>query len=123
MYERFVIPRNEYSPVFRCWDGILWLDHWKKSILYVAFSIALFIRPHRLWLSSVAGVMLVVLASFYLLLTCQGRKEVKDTLLQDREESYDRFEDIPDVIDDSLPGPVHDSLSDSLVDQEVILEM
>jgi hypothetical protein len=34
-----------------------------------------------------------------------------------------RFEDIPEVIDDSLPGPVHDSLSDSLVDQDVILEM
>jgi hypothetical protein len=34
-----------------------------------------------------------------------------------------RFEDIPEVIDDSLPGPMHDSLSDSLMDQDVILEM
>lgn len=34
-----------------------------------------------------------------------------------------RFEDIPEVIDDSLPGPMHDSLSDSFVDQDVILEM
>lgn len=34
-----------------------------------------------------------------------------------------RFEDMPEVIDDSLPGPIHDSLSDSLVDQDVILEM
>jgi hypothetical protein len=30
-----------------------------------------------------------------------------------------RFEDIPEVIDDSLPGPVHDPLCD----QDVILEM
>ncbi|KAJ9587958.1 hypothetical protein L9F63_018614, partial [Diploptera punctata] len=106
---------NEYSPVYRCWDVVLWLDNWKKTILYAAFSILLFIKPHRLWLSSVAGVMVVVLASMYLLLSCKYRFETKDTLLQNREDSYDRFEDIPEVIDDSLPGPVHESLSDSLL--------
>ncbi|KDR11941.1 hypothetical protein L798_14123 [Zootermopsis nevadensis] len=67
--------------------------------------------------------MLVLLASLYLLLTCKNRFETKDLLLQSREDSYDRFEDMPEVIDDSLPGPIHDSLSDSLVDQDVILEM
>ncbi|XP_021933769.1 transmembrane protein 72 isoform X2 [Zootermopsis nevadensis] len=115
--------RNEYSPVYRCWDVVLWLDCWKKTLLYVALSVLLFIHPHQLWLSSVAGVMLVLLASLYLLLTCKNRFETKDLLLQSREDSYDRFEDMPEVIDDSLPGPIHDSLSDSLVDQDVILEM
>lgn len=115
--------RNEYSPVYRCWDAVLWLDRWKKALLYLAFSILLFIHPHRLWLSSAAGVMLVLLACLYLLLSCKSHFETKDTLLQSREDSYDRFEDIPEVIDDSLPGPMHDSLSDSFVDQDVILEM
>lgn len=48
--------RNEYSPVYRCWDAVLWLDRWKKALLYLAFSILLFIHPHRLWLSSAAGM-------------------------------------------------------------------
>jgi hypothetical protein len=47
--------------VYRCWDAVLWLDRWKKTLLYVAFSILLFIRPHRLWLSSVAGTQIFVL--------------------------------------------------------------
>jgi hypothetical protein len=34
---------------------VLWLDCWKKTLLYVALSILLFIHPHQLWLSSVAG--------------------------------------------------------------------
>lgn len=37
-----------------------------------------------------AGVMLVLLASLYLLLTCKNRFETKDLLLQSREDSYDR---------------------------------
>jgi hypothetical protein len=35
---------------------VLWLDRWKKALLYLAFSILLFIHPHRLWLSSAAGM-------------------------------------------------------------------
>jgi hypothetical protein len=34
--------------------------------------------------------MLVLLASLYLLLTCKTLFETRDTLLQSREESYDR---------------------------------
>ncbi|KAK7791570.1 hypothetical protein R5R35_002861 [Gryllus longicercus] len=111
--------RNEYSPGLRCWDAVLWIDLWKKSVLYAAFSVALFVRPHRLWLSSVAGVMLVLLALMYLVLTCRGRMEVKETLLQDREESYDRFDDMTEGVDDSLPVAGRDSLEE----QDVILEM
>ncbi|GLG99367.1 Protein of unknown function [Gryllus bimaculatus] len=46
--------------------------------------------PFSFTVSSREGsVMLVLLALMYLVLTCRGRMEVKETLLQDREESYD----------------------------------
>ncbi|XP_049804362.1 uncharacterized protein LOC126246576 [Schistocerca nitens] len=115
--------RNEYSPVFRCWDCVLWLDRWKKSLLYAVFAAVLLLKPHRLWLSSVAGSMLVLLALLYLVLSCRARSATKETLLHNREESFDRFDDAADMMDDSVPGPLGESLSDSLVEQDVMLEM
>nr|CAD7265829.1 unnamed protein product [Timema shepardi] len=114
---------SENNPLLGVWQVVLWVDRWKKSIIYVGFSIALFVRPHRLWLSSVAGVMLVGLAGLYLILTCGALfQSGKDSLLDNREESYDRFDDVQEVMDDIIPGAAT-STHDSLSDQDAIMEI
>lgn len=90
----------------RCWDGVLWCGSWKKGVLYAIFGAVILLRPHRLWLSPASGVMLLLLASLYFLLTFKIRREAKETLLQGREESYDRFDEMPEVLDDTLPEPL-----------------
>nr|CAD7205228.1 unnamed protein product [Timema douglasi] len=115
--------KSENNPLLGVWEVVLWVDRWKKSIIYVGFSIALFVRPHRLWLSSVAGVMLVGLAGLYLILTCGALfQSSKDSLLDNREESYDRFDDVQEVMDDIIPGAAT-STHDSLSDQDAIMEI
>lgn len=49
--------RNEFNPIFTCWEIVLWLRLWKKSLLYIVFSMVFFLWPHGLWLSNVAGLL------------------------------------------------------------------
>ncbi|XP_037802782.1 uncharacterized protein LOC119597309 [Penaeus monodon] len=46
-----VCVRNESSRVFACWGVVLWLDTWKKALLYWTFASLLLIKPHTLWLT------------------------------------------------------------------------
>ncbi|XP_076349816.1 transmembrane protein 72-like isoform X2 [Tachypleus tridentatus] len=90
---------------FRCWKQLQWLDQWRKSLLYLGMSVLCFIRPSTVWLAIVAGVMLITLAILYLLMTCREKLEPRKPVLFEREASYDRFNDLQDEIDDSLPEP------------------
>ncbi|XP_075217701.1 uncharacterized protein LOC142322469 isoform X2 [Lycorma delicatula] len=118
---------NEYNPVFKCWDVVLWFNLWKRSILYTGLAFLLFLRPHRLWLSIVAGMQLVILALSYLALTVRTHMQPKHapTLLHSQspsQEDIDRYDDITGVLDDSLPGPLNtDNLSE--LDQDTVLEI
>lgn len=47
--------RNEPSNSYRCWDCVLWLDLWKRSILYSSIAVVLFLLPYSLWLAYVSG--------------------------------------------------------------------
>ncbi|XP_075217699.1 uncharacterized protein LOC142322469 isoform X1 [Lycorma delicatula] len=122
-----VCNRNEYNPVFKCWDVVLWFNLWKRSILYTGLAFLLFLRPHRLWLSIVAGMQLVILALSYLALTVRTHMQPKHapTLLHSQspsQEDIDRYDDITGVLDDSLPGPLNtDNLSE--LDQDTVLEI
>lgn len=39
----------------RFWDAVLWIDNWKKGILYFCFSIPCFIQPHTVWMGIISG--------------------------------------------------------------------
>ncbi|XP_013777531.1 uncharacterized protein LOC106462177 [Limulus polyphemus] len=104
---------------FRCWKRLQWLDLWKKSLLYAGMSVLCFVRPSTVWLATVAGVMLLILAILYLLMTYKVKIESGDSLLLQKEGSYDRYEDLQDEIDDSLPEPRDVNVGD----QERILEI
>uniref|UniRef100_A0A0A9XD15 Transmembrane protein 72 n=2 Tax=Lygus hesperus TaxID=30085 RepID=A0A0A9XD15_LYGHE len=72
-----ICSRNEFGPCMNCWTNVLWLRLWRKSVLYSIFASILFLRPHRLWLSIVAGLQLLVLAGLYLLLTYRANQQSK----------------------------------------------
>ncbi|XP_076349817.1 transmembrane protein 72-like isoform X3 [Tachypleus tridentatus] len=100
----YIIDENK-DKCFRCWKQLQWLDQWRKSLLYLGMSVLCFIRPSTVWLAIVAGVMLITLAILYLLMTCREKLEPRKPVLFEREASYDRFNDLQDEIDDSLPEP------------------
>uniref|UniRef100_A0A0A9X5R3 Transmembrane protein 72 n=1 Tax=Lygus hesperus TaxID=30085 RepID=A0A0A9X5R3_LYGHE len=126
-----ICSRNEFGPCMNCWTNVLWLRLWRKSVLYSIFASILFLRPHRLWLSIVAGLQLLVLAGLYLLLTYRANQQSKvipsPRLLNNsnspsQEDNFDKYDDITDVLDDGLPAPLlNDNLSE--LDQDTILEM
>ncbi|XP_063882309.1 transmembrane protein 72-like [Scylla paramamosain] len=84
-----VCVRNEGSRVLKCWAGVLWLDTWKKTLLYWAAGGVFLASPHRLWLTPVAGGLLMGLGFLHLLLLYRRRLDTKEALLEAREESYE----------------------------------
>lgn len=110
---------DDTHPCLRYWDYILWLNRWKKSILYVCLALVMFLEPHAVWLAVISGAMLSFLALLYLVETFKAQYENKDALLGSREDTYDRFEDVPDDIDDSLPEGVNSE--DTVANQNEIL--
>nr|XP_053631245.1 uncharacterized protein LOC128687679 [Cherax quadricarinatus] len=89
--------RNESSRVLGCWSLVLWLDTWKKCIIYWSVAAAVLLRPHTLWLTSVSGGLLLLLGVLHLLLLCKKKFESKEPLLDVKEDSYDRFEEEMDA--------------------------
>lgn len=125
-----VCVRNEHSRIFRCWASIQWVEEWKKSLLYGPLGAVPIVWPHKLWLSYVAGGQLIALAVFHLILTFKERKRRrrKDRLLHGDIDSFEssKFEEVTEVLDDGLPEPIpgsSHSLSDSLAEQDTILEI
>nr|XP_015840929.1 PREDICTED: uncharacterized protein LOC103315080 isoform X2 [Tribolium castaneum] len=117
------------SRVFRCWSVFSWLEGWKKSLLYGPLGAVPLICPHKLWLSYVAAGQLVALAFFHFVLSFKGRRrrKRKDRLLHADIDSFEsKFEEVTEVLDDGLPEPIpgsSHSLSDSLAEQDTILEI
>lgn len=124
-----VLPRNELSTPSRCWNSVLWFDLWKRSILYCFTAAILFLRPHNLWLAGVSGVQLLILALCYLVLTFQPQYKVDkvDRLLVNHsvshEPSSERFDDVSDILDDTLLQPPTPNDIPSDVENDAIMEM
>ncbi|CAB3372805.1 uncharacterized protein LOC135946049 [Cloeon dipterum] len=85
-----------------CWRWVLWFNGWKKSLLYCGIAAALIAWPHHLWLSTVAGGMLLILAACYALLSLSSSRPSPDSRLLHAhgEDSCDRFD--TEVLDDSF---------------------
>ncbi|XP_059489299.1 uncharacterized protein LOC132204681 [Neocloeon triangulifer] len=93
-----VCSRGERSCL--CWRWVLWFAGWKKSLLYCGIAAALIAWPHHLWLSTVAGGMLLLLASCYALLSLSPTHPSPGSRLLHAEDSCDRFD--TDMLDDSF---------------------
>ncbi|KAL4089322.1 hypothetical protein QTP88_024376 [Uroleucon formosanum] len=118
--------KNEISPIFNFWEIVLWLRLWKKSLLYTVFSLVFFLWPHGLWLSNIAGALLLWLSFLYVVITFKDFvQKSSDFVIVPKGQastSYDQYDDITDLLGDSI----HVSLSaDNLseLDQDGILEL
>ncbi|KAJ8939862.1 hypothetical protein NQ318_017140 [Aromia moschata] len=116
--------------IWRCWSAVTWFEGWKKSLIYGPMGAVPLVWPHKLWLSYVAAGQLLALAVFHLVLSFKGRRRRrrKDRLLQGDADSFEssKFEEVTEVLDDGLPEPIpgsSHSLSDSLVEQDTVLEI
>ena len=52
--------RDDQKKFIRVWESILWLDNWKKGLLYVIMGCLCFLKPHRLWLATISGMTVIV---------------------------------------------------------------
>lgn len=114
---------SEESTFMKIWKKILWLDDWKKGLLYAAFSFTCFINPHELPLGIVSGVMLVISFILYVIKTRSTYQEhVPETT--EANETYDRFDDYPDDLEFSIINPTSNiPIMTNVADQNEILEV
>ncbi|VVC31406.1 Transmembrane protein 72 [Cinara cedri] len=118
--------KNEFSPIFNFWEVVLWLRLWKKSLLYTVFAVVLFFWPHGLWLSNVAGALLLWLSFLYIIVTfkdfLQKRSDFVIVPKGQASTSYDQYDDITDLLGDTIHASLSaDNLSE--LDQDGILEL
>uniref|UniRef100_A0A336MKV8 CSON003011 protein n=1 Tax=Culicoides sonorensis TaxID=179676 RepID=A0A336MKV8_CULSO len=114
---------NDYTSLcYQCWSCTGFFGGWRLAPPYIALGIALLMWPHRLWLSYVAGVQLIILA---LLRLCtifkfkmRSTKEGDEDLLPQFDDSYEKCDTLSEILDDSMPAPGH-----SLEDEEPLDEI
>jgi hypothetical protein len=51
--------REDWEGLVKCWLKVLSFGPIKKALLYVILGLILFLKPHRLWLSILAGKALL----------------------------------------------------------------
>ncbi|KFB52899.1 AGAP006999-PA-like protein [Anopheles sinensis] len=115
---------NDYSSsCYRCWSICRYCGGWHLSFPYVALGIALIVWPHRLWLSHVAGGLLIGLALLRLLTMCKFRPHGKDDeLLNHFDEHVDKYDNLSDVlVDNSMPEPGQSLEDEQDEDDEVAI--
>ncbi|RLU18421.1 hypothetical protein DMN91_008778, partial [Ooceraea biroi] len=97
--------RNEDTFCSRCWSNVLDVTRgWRRAVFYLPLSCILAWRPNKLWLSYVAAGLLAVLSLLHIASSalrrrgpCQlstGIDSVGESLLNSRQENYDRFEEV-----------------------------
>ncbi|XP_014482895.1 PREDICTED: uncharacterized protein LOC106748664 isoform X2 [Dinoponera quadriceps] len=109
---------NEDSLCSHCWLGVLATTRgWRRALFYLPLSCILAWRPNRLWLSYVAAGLLAVLSLLHIASSALGRRgpcqsstgtdSVGESLLNSRQENYDRFEEVlvTEVLDDGVSAP------------------
>ncbi|XP_064603482.1 uncharacterized protein LOC135468919 [Liolophura sinensis] len=108
----------------RVWDGILWLDDWRKGLLYLVLAVPCFVQPHQVWMALISGCMLAVTGVLYVIKTVKTHREQRQRSAAQKP-SYDRFDEVPnDEIEDSIINPISSvSVMSSVAEQPEILNV
>ncbi|XP_012934697.1 transmembrane protein 72 [Aplysia californica] len=113
------------SVILRIWDGVQWIDDWKKGGLYfVGFAPACFVHPAEIELGVPAGCLLIVTGVLYMLKTFKTKRDEEDTSIEENA-TYDRFDDGHEDIEEDVINPTHNPGGGmtSLADQNEILDL
>lgn len=77
--------RYEHHVIYNCWDAVLWLDYWKRTVIYTILAILLFAQPHRAWFTTVGGLMLIALGLLHAVRWYNNLKSHPMSLLEQQE--------------------------------------
>ncbi|XP_076449365.1 transmembrane protein 72-like [Babylonia areolata] len=107
----------------RVWNCVLWLDDWRKGVLYLLLAIPCFLCPQTVLLGMVSGAMLALTGLLYCIKTYQTRKKAAvEQFISKR--TYDRFdEDVQEDLEDSIVNPTANISAMSVADQIEVLEV
>ncbi|RDD47512.1 hypothetical protein TrispH2_000235 [Trichoplax sp. H2] len=61
--------REDSCPT-KFWNGIMWIQNWRRSIIYLPLSVVCFIHPKAVPIAIASGVLLIILAILYLIRGC-----------------------------------------------------
>ena len=78
--------RYEHHPIYNCWDAVLWLDHWKRTVIYTILALLLFAQPHRAWFTTVGGLLLIALGLLHAARWYRKLKSVPISLIEQQED-------------------------------------
>ncbi|XP_031618334.1 uncharacterized protein LOC116337699 [Contarinia nasturtii] len=97
------------------------LSGWRLSPFYISLGVALLMWPNSLWLSSVVGIQLLVLAilRLFTVFRYQSNTIKCESLLQKQptnREYFEKLDNVSDVIDDSMPAHGRTLDGDELID-------
>ncbi|VDI48446.1 Hypothetical predicted protein [Mytilus galloprovincialis] len=53
----------------RCWSVVMWIDNWKKGILYLLLTIPIFLIGTKVILGFISGLALIIAGLLYILKT------------------------------------------------------
>ncbi|KAK7113389.1 transmembrane protein 72-like [Littorina saxatilis] len=106
----------------RVWDGVLWLDDWRKGLVYVLTAIPCFLCPNTVPLAMACGAMLAATGLLYSLKTYKTRKEADDKKFLCKT-TYDRFDEEVEDLEESISNPTNNPTIMSVADQIEILEV
>jgi len=60
-----------------CWSVLLWLDNWKRFLLYVLMAVPMFLRGFSMPLGLLCGSMLIITANLYMIKTFYAPKSAR----------------------------------------------
>ncbi|XP_014777177.1 transmembrane protein 72 isoform X1 [Octopus bimaculoides] len=114
---------SDDSTCMKLWQYVLWIDTWKKGILYILLCWPSFLHLQNPILGILAGVMLLICAILYITRTFETWP-VQESEKTEETDTYDRFPEIHDVLEDNIinpPGP--NTIMLNIADQNEIIQV
>ncbi|XP_019644775.1 PREDICTED: transmembrane protein 72-like isoform X1 [Branchiostoma belcheri] len=108
---------GEGTACHKVWRVVMWIDNWKKAILYILLSIVCFLNPVSSWMAVIPGLFLILSGLLYM-----GRTYKKHRDEQTREsaqgEAYSRWEGFEDPAE-FTPGSPADEIGSAQISTEL----
>ncbi|KAK2150726.1 hypothetical protein LSH36_393g01066 [Paralvinella palmiformis] len=115
--------RDERDVCVRLWSTLTWLDDWKKGLFYFILAAGCFTQAHILWLPIIPGLMLVISGVLYCIKTVTNQVVAVEEV--NKNETYGRFDEVQDDIEENLPETVDSSSLEetTVADQDQIMDV
>ncbi|XP_075163457.1 uncharacterized protein LOC142236092 [Haematobia irritans] len=101
LFLQLLFGNDNYSKCLRCWAFCKFFGSWRLSLPYMAIGTTLMVWPHNLWLSYVAGILLILLAVLRLCLVFRFSNNAKDEGLLPQCD-FEKIESGPDIAEEGF---------------------